>query len=315
MSKIELLPSQTPVATYIDPMSDFGFKHLFGNEPNKDLLIDFLNKVLNGRKIITEITYNKNEHSGFGVTSRKMIFDLLCASENGEKFIIEVQRVRQEFFRDRAIYYSSRLIHEQAPQGNDWDYSLKEVYFIGLMDFVFDDSDRSEFLHYVRLSYEKSGKEFYNKLKYIFIEVPKFTKKESELNGGVDKWLYVLKNLSAMQKIPVILNTRIFSKLFQIAAVANLNKEEFMKYEKDQMASWDEYAIKRTLLKEGLEEGLKEGMEKGMEKGMKKGMEVKSYEFVKNMLITGEFTNSKIARLASVSEAFVRKVKKDINQD
>ena len=323
------LPPKPKIGTFIDPLTDYGFKYLFGREPCKDLLIDFLNELFKGRKVIADLTYNKNERSGTGAKSRKMIFDLTCTGNDGEQFIIEVQRIHQEYFKDRALYYSSRLIHDQAPQGGKWDYSLKEVYFIGVMDSVLEDSDKKEYLHNVRLAYEKSGKEFYKKLGYIFIEIPKFTKTENELKTGVDKWLYLLKNLSRLQKIPVILDTRIFSKLFQIAKVSNLNKEEYMKYEKDLMASWDEYAIKKTIehdrkraLEQGLEQGrelgleqgrelgLEQGLEQGREQGLEEGMEKKSYEVVKNLLSKGKFTISEIANFANVTEAFVRKVKR-----
>jgi predicted transposase/invertase (TIGR01784 family) len=163
-------------ATFIDPLTDFGFKRLFGNEPSKDLLIDFLNELFKGRKVIKDLTYNKNEHSGPRSRSRKMIFDLTCTGEEGEQFIIEVQRIHQQYFKDRAIYYCSRLIHDQAPGGENWDYSLKEVYFIGIMDSVLEDSDNRECVHHIHLTYQKSGKEFYKKLRFIFIEIPKFTK-------------------------------------------------------------------------------------------------------------------------------------------
>ena len=133
MSKPKL-PSKPIIGTFIDPLTDYGFKYLFGREPNKDLLIDFLNELFNGRKVITDLIYSKNERSGNGrPQSRKMMFDLTCTGESGEQFIIEVQRIHQQYFKDRAVYYSSRLIHDQAPQGDKWDYSLKEVYFIGLM--------------------------------------------------------------------------------------------------------------------------------------------------------------------------------------
>ena len=127
------LPPKPKIGTFIDPLSDYGFKFLFGREPCKDLLVDFLNEIFKGRKVIADLTYNKNERSGPGVKSRKMIFDLTCTGKDGEQFIIEVQRIRQDNFKDRAIFYSSRLIHDQPPQGDNWDYSLKEVYFIGIM--------------------------------------------------------------------------------------------------------------------------------------------------------------------------------------
>lgn len=306
------------IGEFIDPLTDFGFKRLFGGKPSKELLIDFLNELLKGRKVIADLVYNNNEHPGPRPQSRRMIFDLTCTGPDGEQFIIEVQRIHQQYFKDRAIYYTSRLIHDQAPRGGDWDYALKEVYFIGLMDFVFDDSEAKEYLHRISLRYEKSGKEFYKKLGFIFIEIPKFTKPEGELKTGVEKWMFVLKNLSQLKKIPVILNTRIFSKLFEIAAVSNLTKEEYMKYEKDLMAAWDEYAIRKTLLEEGLERGLEQGLERGLEQGMERGLEQgrkegreeERFEIVRNLLADGRFTLSEIANFANVSEAFVRKVKK-----
>ena len=305
MSKQNQPPPTLEIRTFINPLTDFGFKHLLGREPCKELLIDFLNELFKGRKVITDLVYNKNEYSGPTPISRKMIFDLTCTGQDGEQFIIEVQRIRQQYFKDRAVFYSSRLIHDQAPQGSNWDYSLKEVYFIGLLDSVLEDSDVKEYLHRVRLSYEKSGKEFYKKLCFIFIEIPKFTKSEKELKTGEDKWLYILKNLSDFKKIPIILNTRIFSKLFNIAAISNLTKEEYMKYEKDLMASWDEYAIKKTI-----EHDRHEAMQQGLEKGIEKGIEKGKTEVVKNLLSSDKFNVAEIANFANVSEAFVRKVKK-----
>lgn len=231
-----------------------------------------------------------------------MIFDLTCTGQDGEIFIIEVQRIRQQYFKDRAVYYLSRLIHDQAPKGSDWDYSLREVYFIGIMDSVLEDSDPAQCVHHVRMSYTGTGREFYKKLGLIFIEVPKFTKNENELKTGMDKWLFVLKNMSRLKKIPAILHTRVFTKLFNIAAVSNLKREEYMKYEKDLMASWDEYAIKKTLLEEGIEKGREEGIGQ------------KSYMVVKNLLAVGKFSIAEIAGFADVSEAFVKKVQADLHK-
>ena len=236
-----------------------------------------------------------------------MVFDLTCTGQDGELFIIEIQRIKQKFFKDRAVYYTSGLIHDQTPQGGSWDYSLKEVYFIGLMDFALDDSGKDEFLHWVHLANERTGKDFYSKLACIFIEVPKFTKTENELKTGVDKWMFVLKNMSGMEKIPAILKTKIFSKLFNIAAVSKLTKEEYMSYEKDLKEIWDEYAIKKTI-EYDLQLARKEGIEKGMEKGMEKGKS----EVVRNLLSADKFSIAEIANFANVTEAFVSKVKREM---
>ena len=299
MGKQKQQPLKPTIGTFIDPLTDFGFKFLFGREPSKDLLIDFLNELFKGRKVITDLMYNKSERQGPGSHSRTMVFDLACTGQDGEQFIIEIQRIKQKFFKDRAVYYSSGLIHDQAPHGGSWDYSLKEVYFIGLMDFVLDDTDKDEFLHWVHLVYEQSGKEFYNKLAYIFIEIPKFTKTEKELKTGVDKWMFVLKNMSGMEKIPAILKTKIFSKLFNIASVSKLTKEEYMSYEKDLKEIWDEYALKKTI-----ESDQKMAREEGVEEG-------KSV-VIKNLLSTNKFSIAEIANFANVTEAFVRKVKKEM---
>ncbi len=113
---------------------------------------------------------------------------------------------------------------------------------------------------------KKQEKNFIKKWKFIFIEIPKFAKAEKDLKTGIDKCLFILKNLSDLKKIPVSLSTRIFSKLFKIAEVSNLSKEEYMKHEKDLMASWGDYAIKKTL-----EHDRRMAREKGIEEGRQEG--------------------------------------------
>jgi predicted transposase/invertase (TIGR01784 family) len=300
-------PAKIRIGRYIDPLSDFGFKRLFGSEPNKDLLIDFLNELFRGRKSVLDLVYNKNEQPGPQPGFRKSIFDLTCTDGNGAKFIVEVQRVYQHFFKDRAIFYTSSLIHEQGPKGeNGWDFRLQEVYLIALMEFGFGDSLPGSYLHRVYLTDEATGKVFYEKLGYIFIEIPKFTMAVKDLKTGLDRWLYLLKNLSRLKKIPVFLDKRIFQKLFNIAEVSKLTKEEYMRYEKSLMAKWDEYAILKT--------AREEGMEKGIEKGIEKGMEKKSFEMVKNLLAAGSFTIPQIANFAGVTEAFIKKVRREIKK-
>jgi predicted transposase/invertase (TIGR01784 family) len=129
---------------YINPFTDFGFKRLFGEEPNKDLLLDFLNEILkNHQGKIVDLTYLKTEKLGISEQERRAIFDLYCENEKGEKFIVEMQKSKQNFFKDRSVYYSTFPIQEQA-QKSDWNYELKAVYTIGILDFVFD-SDKNEF--------------------------------------------------------------------------------------------------------------------------------------------------------------------------
>ena len=123
---------------YINPLTDFGFKKLFGTEVNKNLLIDFLNQVLPKRHQIADLSYSQNEHLGDNIEDRKAIFDLYCTGTNGEKFIVELQKAKQNYFKDRSIYYSSFPIQEQAEKG-DWNFKLEPVYTIGILDFIFSE--------------------------------------------------------------------------------------------------------------------------------------------------------------------------------
>jgi predicted transposase/invertase (TIGR01784 family) len=103
-------PHVPHVGKYIDPLVDFAFKKIFGTEPNKDLLIAFLNAVFNGRRHIVDLVFNKNEHLGDLKNEGSAIFDLLCTGDQGEQILIEVQRARQAYFKERALFYTSRLI-------------------------------------------------------------------------------------------------------------------------------------------------------------------------------------------------------------
>ncbi|HEY0297952.1 MAG TPA: Rpn family recombination-promoting nuclease/putative transposase [Arachidicoccus sp.] len=285
------------IGKYIDPLTDFGFKYLFGAEPNKDLLIDFLNALFNGAKTITDLTYIKNEINGPQKDMRRSVFDLLCTGTDGEKFILEMQRARQEYFKDRTVFYTSTLIHEQAVKGKDWEYALNEVYLVAIMDFSFDDSQEDLYLHRIGLRHEVTCDLFYEKLGYIFVELPKFKKQEADLSTDLDRWLYILKNMTKFDKIPVILTKRIFEKIFRISEVANLKKEDYMEYEKAILDRWAEKGV--------IDYASKEGEVKGEIKNQK--------ATVLRMLKNSKLSVQKIANFAGVDESFVLDVKKDNN--
>jgi len=217
---------------YVNPFTDFGFKKLFGEEVNKDLLIDFLNNLLLGEQQIKDLTYLKNEHLSSSDTERKAIFDLYCENERGEKFIVELQKAKQNFFKDRSVYYSTFPIQEQAKQGN-WNFELKAVYTIGILDFMFDDhkNEPEKLLHKIKLSDIEKHTVFYNKLTYIYLEMPKFIKTENELKTSFDKWLFVLRHLPDLQDRPKALQERIFEKLFKTAEIAKFSQKERQEYE------------------------------------------------------------------------------------
>ncbi|MEA3452072.1 MAG: Rpn family recombination-promoting nuclease/putative transposase [Bacteroidota bacterium] len=219
---------------YINPFTDYGFKRLFGEEPNKDLLLDFLNELLKKEQgKITDLQYLKNENLTNTELNRKAIFDLYCTNEKGEKFIVELQKSKQKFFKDKTVYYSTFPIQEQAKIGSEWNFELNKVYTIAILDFVFeeDKKDIEKYRYDVKLTDIETNKIFYDKLMFIYLEMPKFNKTEKELKTRFDKWLFVLKNLHKLDRIPDDLKENIFEKLFETSEIAKFNKEEYQAYE------------------------------------------------------------------------------------
>ncbi len=258
---------------YINPFTDFGFKKLFGEESSKELLIDFLNQLLPEHHQIEDLNFRQSEQLGSTPTDRKAIFDLYCESSSGERFIVELQKAKQNWFKDRSVYYSTFPIQEQALRG-EWNYKLEPVYCIGILDFVFDeDRDSKQYLHRVALTEQENQKLFYDKLWFIYLEMPHFTKTESELKTHFDRWLYLLKHLPDFEQIPESLNAQIFSKLFELAEIAHYAPEQRRDYERSLKYYRDLKNVTDTAFDEGVTEGFQEGFQKGIEKGVEQGIE------------------------------------------
>ncbi|MEX2565081.1 MAG: Rpn family recombination-promoting nuclease/putative transposase [Cyclobacteriaceae bacterium] len=251
---------------YINPFTDYGFKRLFGEEPNKDLLLDFLNVLLKEEEgEIKDLTYLKGEQLGTNDVDRKAIFDLYCENEKGEKFIVELQKTKQRFFKDRTVYYSTFPIREQARRA-DWNYELKAVYTIAILDFVFDEDKKeaNKYRYDIKLSDIETKKVFYDKLTFIYLEMPKFNKTIDELETRFDKWLFVLRNLNKLDRVPDKLREQIFDKLFEIAEIAKFTPaqiqsyEDSLKYYRDLKNSLD------TAKEEGIIEVAKNAISEGL---------------------------------------------------
>lgn len=289
---------------YINPLTDFGFKKLFGTEPNKILLIDFLNQILPEKHRIRDLSYSRNEQLGLNELDRKAIFDLYCIGESGERFIVEMQKAKQNFFKDRSVYYASFPIQEQARKG-EWDFELEPVYSVGILDFIFDDhKSDAELLHTVELKNQRC-EVFYDKLKFIYIELPKFRKHESELETQFDKWLYVFRHLSNLQDRPPKLQDRVFQKLFEAAEIARFSPEERDAYENSLKYYRDLKNVVDTSreegILEGIEKGIEQGIEQGIEKGIEQGMEKRNLEIARKMKGKG-MPNAEISELTGLSD-------------
>ncbi len=269
---------------YINLLTDFGFKRLFGSEPNKALLIDFLNSILPPRHTISDISYKSNENLGNTVLDRKAIFDLYCESESGEKFIVEIQKAKQNYFKDRSVYYATFPIQEQAIQG-DWNYKLSPVYTIGILDFIFDDhKNEPEFFHTVELK-NQHCEVFYDKLKFIYIELPKFQKPLEDLETHFEKWLFLFRHLSELETPPDNLQEGIFNQLFEIAEIAKFSTEEQRAYQNSLKYYRDLTNVVETSRQEGIEAGILIGREEGIVIGKEEGREEGIVEGIKSLLL------------------------------
>lgn len=267
---------------YVNPYTDFGFKKLFGTEINKDLLISFINSLLHGREVVKDLTYLNTEHLGISETDRKAVFDVYCENEKGEKILVEMQRGIQQYFKDRSLYYATFPIREQGQKG-EWDYQLKAVYIIGILNFTFDKDNDNYFHHEVQLLDNKTKEVFYDKLTFIYLEMPKFNKTDDELTSMFEKWLFVLRNLSRLMERPKALQERIFTKLFEAAEIAKFTKLEYDSYEESLKAYRDWKNTIDTEKKISWEEG----HEKGREEGFEEGQEKKTIEMARNLKVKG----------------------------
>lgn len=255
-------------ARYINPLIDWGFKRLFGSEVNKDILIEFL-KVIFPEYEIEDITYIPAEQLGLMEEDRKAVFDVICRAKDGKDFLVEMQHATQEHFFERALYYTSFPIMKQGRKAHTdevtgvkkaWNYELDGVYFLGILNFKYEDDDLIEHRYWLREA--TTGKTMTDKLKFVFIEVAKFNKKEDELDSDLDKWLYILKNLSMLLERPAALRDKIFKRIFDVAEIAGLNNIDRINYIKAMTTARDtfnqiEYA-KKTSREEGLVKGREE---------------------------------------------------------
>lgn len=261
---------------YIASYNDYGFKKLFGTEMNKDLLIGFLNALFLGQENIKDIRYLPNERLS-QYCGRRAIFDVYCENENGDNFIVEMQNAYQKYYKDRSVYYATFPIQEQAPIGKEWDFKLKKVYTVCILNFVFDEyEDDAEYLHHVVMLMDTKKKTvFYDKLTFIYLEMPKFNKTVEELETPLDKWLYALKHLQQFEERPDFLQGKVFEKLFEQAEVARLTHDEYRSY-------WESA---KTYL--DIRNSVRYAEEVGEEKGMKKGMKKEKTETAKRMKTDG----------------------------
>jgi predicted transposase/invertase (TIGR01784 family) len=296
---------------FINPKTDFGFKKIFGN---KTLLISFLLTIL--PEDITDIEYLPVEQLGYIKENRKAIYDVYCTTSGGERFIVEMQASPQPNFAERVLLYMSYPIISQAPKGkvtktnrkgerveSAWDYSIKGVYIIAVLDFILYTEKKAEkiVVECVKLVRTEANIVFTDKLKLVTIELPKFGKKESELVTLLDKWLYSLKNMEKLPGRPKWSNDGIFEELYENAKINNLTEKEMKTYKKSIM-EYDDVILAVDYAEErGEKRGEKRGIEIGRTKGREEGRKEERINFVRTCYENG-INIEQIVQLTGLTE-------------
>jgi predicted transposase/invertase (TIGR01784 family) len=296
-------------AKYVNPFTDFGFKKIFGEEASKPQLIDFLNSLLLDNQII-DLEFKDKEKNGAIENDRKAIYDIYCETQAGEKIIVELQKAKQNYFKDRTVYYASFPIQEQAEKG-DWNYQLKAVYCVGILDFKFDEDkdSKGEVIHTVQLK-DQNNEIFFKKLKFVYLEMPHFHKTEEELKSRLDKWLYFIKNLEDFQNIPSIFKDEIFEKAFEKAAISNYTSEERNEYENN-LKIYRDY---KNTMDTAYDEGKMEGEVVGLQKGEQIGLEKEKKKGIIKAIQRGKLSIQEIAEDFEVTIEYVLEFKNSLEK-
>ncbi|WP_430615158.1 Rpn family recombination-promoting nuclease/putative transposase [Flavobacterium sp. JP2137] len=325
------------MSRYVDLLTDFAFKKLFGTEPNKEVLMLFLDAVFGGKRELQDFVFDKTEYVGDNKETGSVIFDLTCMSVDGTKFIIEVQRSNQYNLKKRMLYYSSRLITDQAPkeERKQWNYNIPKICVIALLDrFVISDS-KSGYFHEVCLCKRSNGDVFYDGLDFIYIELDYFNKEPASLASNLDCWLYIFKNISKLANVPHFLRGSVFEKIFDLAEFTKLTKREQQMYNSEVKRRRDNenttfFAIneaKKVAIEEGREEGRVLGREEGREEGRvigrdegrevgrDEGREERTLEFTQNLIRATDCEDSKIAELCHVTLDYVKEVRSNLARE
>ena len=258
------------MARFIDPRVDWAFKRIFGSEDTKECLITFLNGLFEDELVIKDVTFAKTEKLGLRPDDRGVVFDVYCITDEGKHIIVEMQKKEQEYFADRALYYTARAIVQQGVRGI-WDYHLAPVYTVCFMDFVSSSPILKKFRTDLVLTDLQTRQRVSDRMRIVYLQLPLFDKRtEAECMDIFDCWIYIVKNMNMFEQMPFSEKYPVFRKLAEIGDLRKLSREELELYDEDIKNMRDIYATRKFDEKRGMEKGMAKGMEIGMAKGMEK---------------------------------------------
>ena len=251
---------------FLNPFSDVGFKRIFGQEMSKPLLLDFLNNLLEGERHITDLRFLDKEQLPVSSDDRSLIYDIYCETDTGENIIVEMQNRPQASFKQRTIYYAAGSIARQGERGSEWCYDIKAVYCISFLNFAQSDIS-TEFRTDVALMDMGSGRLFSDKIRLIYLQLPLFTKDVDGCSNDFERWIYVLKNMETLNRLPFAAKSAVFKRLAEITDIASLSKQERMMYDESLRKFRDTIVVMEGARLSGVEQGRIEGRVEGRAEG------------------------------------------------
>ena len=262
------------LAPFVNLRSDVGFKAVFADRNNKDILIGVLNQILPPEARIEDIKeYSDREQRRDVPYGKKTVLDLVCVDRDDRTFVVEMQASEEDFFFERCVYYASGLYHLELSDGVRYK-GLRPVYVVSFLNYRLRHDDESlwdtdHLISYWQFTEKRTGMVADQTISVIFVEMTLFTKTLEECVTEFDRLFYIFKNSDGFQRIPEWIEEAggISRRLAEACEVAAFDKEKKLKYEIDKMNEWDIQAQKEYAVRKGLEEGLQEGLQKGLQKG------------------------------------------------
>lgn len=273
--------------------------------------IDFLNSIFveqDDFSPIVDIEFLDKEAEKYDIEARSAIFDMHCRTSDGKEFIVEMQNSSQEFFVGRSLYYVSRMMAIQGMRGRGWSFELTPVYFVALMNFSLPAFGDDVLVHAAFCNLG-TGKPISGKVRFGYIQLPKFGRRRpDECETAFDQWIYVLKNMEIMERMPFVSTKDMFRRLDEVVSYAALSESERKRYDAELKVYRDMTNQLSYAEKKGREEGIEEGRELGIEEGIKEGFSMAATKFVINMLAKN-MDEREIAEIGGLSVEEVREIR------
>ena len=267
------------LAPFVNLRSDVGFKAVFADRNNKDILIGVLNQILPPEARIEDIKeYSDREQQQDVIYGKKTVLDLVCVDKDDRTFIVEMQASEEDSFFERCVYYASGLYHLELSEGDLYG-KLHPVYVVSFLNYRLRHDDESlwdtdHFISYWQFTEKRTGMGANQTISVIFVEMTLFTKTLEECVTESDRLFYIFRNSGGFQKIPEWIEEAggISRRLAEACEVAAFDKEKKLKYEIDKMNERDILAQRVFAERKGFEKGYADGEAKGIADGMAQGM-------------------------------------------